>query len=429
MRPPAVEAHVPSYYAASAPLPAPTGPLAGRLDCDVCVVGGGLTGLTAALELAERGFDVILLEANRIGWGASGRSGGQLIFGYACEMHKLAALSSPADARLMFDWSLEAIDAMRARVARHAIDCDWRDGQLHVAIKPRQVDELRGYGETLARDYAYGGLQLLDRAGLAAHIASPRYLAGLFDPRGAHLHPLKYTLGLAAAARAAGVRMFEQSRALAIVRGDAPRVRCAGGEVRARHVVLAGNAWLGRLVPELERKIMPVGTYIIASAPLGDALAHACLPSDAAVTDINFVLDYFRLSADRRMLFGGRVSYSKIPPPNLAGSMRRRMLRAFPQLAGIEVGYAWGGYVDITMNRAPHFGRLDRSLYFAQGFSGHGMAVTGLAGRVIAEALAGDASRLDVFARIPHRDFPGGRWLRTPSLVAAMTWYRLRDLL
>ena len=429
MRSAASEPHVRSYYAASVAAPSPAPSAAGELRCDVCVVGAGLTGLTAALELAARGFDVVVLEANLVGWGASGRSGGQLIFGYACDMPTLAGLVSRDDAQHLWRWSLDALEDVRARVARHAIDCDWADGQLHVAIKPRQRDELQAWQALLARDYGYDGLQFLEGDALAAHIRSPRYLAGLFDPRGAHVHPLKYTLGLAAAARAAGVRIHERSRVLRIERGAAPVLHTAQAVIRCRHVVLAGNAYLGPLVPELDRKIMPVGTYIVASAPLGAALAEACLPGNAAVTDINFVLDYFRLSADFRMLFGGRVSYSRIPPPNLAGAMRSRMARVFPQLADVPVDYAWGGYVDISMNRAPHVGRLDGNLYFAQGFSGHGMATTGLAGRVIAEALAGDATRLDVFGRIPHRDFPGGPWLRTPSLVLAMLYYRLRDYL
>lgn len=418
-----------SYYAASAPVEPPGPPLAGELRCDVCVIGAGLTGLTAALELAARGFDVVVLEAQRIGWGASGRSGGQLIFGYACDMPKLAALVTRDEARLLWDLSLVAIEDVRARVARHGIDCDWVDGQLHVAIKPRQRDELRQWQQLLARDYGYDGLAFLERDALGAHIDSPRYCAGLHDPRGAHVHPLKLTLGLASAARAAGVRIVEQSRAVRLARGAAPVVHTAQGEVHCRQVVLAGNAYLGPLVPELDRMIMPVGTYIVASAPLGAELAARCLPGNAAVTDINFVLDYFRRSADHRMLFGGRVSYSKIPPPNLARSMRARMARVFPQIAHVPVEFAWGGYVDITMNRAPHFGRLDSTLYFAQGFSGHGMATTGLAGRLIAEAIAGDAARLDVFARIPHAAFPGGRWLRTPSLVLAMLYFRLRDFL
>jgi len=429
MRSAAPESHVHSYYAASAPIEPPGPPLAGELRCDVCVIGAGLTGLTAALELAARGFDVVVLEGQRIGWGASGRSGGQLIFGYACDMPRLATLVTRDEARLLWDLSLVAIDDVRARVVRHAIDCDWVDGQLHVAIKPRQRDELREWQQLLARDYGYDGLAFLERDALAAQIDSPRYCAGLHDPRGAHVHPLKLTLGLARAAREAGVRILEQSRAVRLTRGAAPVVHTAQGEVHCRQVVLAGNAYLGPLVPELDRMIMPVGTYIVASAPLGAELAARCLPGNAAVTDINFVLDYFRRSADHRMLFGGRVSYSKIPPPNLAGSMRARMARVFPQIAHVPVEFAWGGYVDITMNRAPHFGRLDSTLYFAQGFSGHGMATTGLAGRLIAEAIAGDATRLDVFARIPHAAFPGGRWLRTPSLVLAMLYFRLRDFL
>ncbi|MCC7121877.1 MAG: FAD-binding oxidoreductase [Gammaproteobacteria bacterium] len=425
----ATEPHVRSYYAASVPASAPAPPLVGEQRCDVCVVGAGLTGLTAALELAARGFDVIVLEAHTVGWGASGRSGGQLIFGYACDMPALARLVTPEDARRLWDWSLEAVADVRARVVRHAIDCDWADGQIHVALKPRQRDELREWQALLARAYGYDGLEFVAGDALAAHVASPRYCAGLYDPRGAHLHPLKYVRGLAGAAREAGVRLHEQSRALRIARGAAPVVHTGAGQVHCRYVVLAGNAYLGPLVPELDRRIMPVGTYIVASAPLGAALAARCLPTNAAVTDLNFVLDYFRCSADHRMLFGGRVSYSKIPPPNLSGSMRARMRRVFPQLAAVPIDHAWGGYVDITLNRAPDFGRLDGTLYYAQGFSGHGMATTGLAGRVIAEALAGDATRLDVFARIPHRDFPGGRWLRTPSLVLAMLYYRLRDWL
>jgi len=243
------------------------------------------------------------------------------------------------------------------------------------------------------------------------------------------VHPLNFTLGLAHAAQAAGVKIYEHSLAEKITRGAQPMVQLAEGQVRARQIVVAGNAWLGPLVPELDARIMPVGTYIIASEPLGEARARELLPTDAAVTDINFVLDYFRLSADHRMLFGGRVSYSGLTPPNLAESMRRRMVAVFPSLADVKVSHAWGGFVDITMNRAPHFGRIGQNLYFAQGFSGHGMAITGLAGRLIAEAIAGDSARLDVFARIPHRVFPGGRWLRTPSLMLAMLYYRLRDLL
>jgi gamma-glutamylputrescine oxidase len=262
-----------------------------------------------------------------------------------------------------------------------------------------------------------------------AQIASDRYLAGTHDPRSGHLHPLNYTLGLAAAATRAGARLFEGSRALAWEGGETVRVRTAGGSVRCRHLALCGNAWLGDTAPSLARRIMPVGTYIVATEPLGEARARALIANDAAVTDINWVLDYFRRSRDHRLLFGGRVSYSGLDPFNTANATRQRMLQVFPQLRDARIEYSWGGYVDITMNRAPDFGRLAPNVYYLQGFSGHGITLTGIAGKLLAEAIAGTAERFDVFSRIPHREFPGGALLRRPALVLAMLWYRLRDLL
>lgn len=423
--------HIDSYYAATAHPSEDCPPLVGATQCDVCVVGGGITGLSAALHLAARGYAVTLLEAERIGWGASGRSGGQIIFGYAKDIGQVAKVVGRDDARRLWDMSLEAMDLARVLIARHAIACDWQAGQLHVAVKPRQCAELRAFADEMARDYDYP-LDYLDRHALRQRLASPRYLAGLSDPRGGHVHPLNYTLGLARAARAAGVTVHEGSRVTAWRPGSAgqpPTVSTATGAVTARHLVFAGNAWLGRLVPALDRMIMPVGTYIIASAPLGHTRAAVLIPAGEAVTDINFVLDYFRLAADTRLLFGGRVSYTTIPPPNLRASMRARMIRVFPQLADVPIEYAWGGFVDISLNRLPHFGRLAPEVYFAQGFSGHGMALTGLAGQLIAEAIAGTAERFDVFARIPHRPFPGGPLLRVPGLLLGTLYYRIRDLL
>lgn len=401
--------------------------LQGAHDADVVVLGAGLTGLSAAIELAERGYRVIVVEAQRIGWGASGRSGGQLIFGYGCDTGKIAALIGRDDARRLFDWSVEGVDLVAERIGRYGIDCDLRRGHAHAAIKPRQVDELKAWQGELEQHYGYGGTELWDRPRLRRALASDRYRALLFDPRSGHLQPLAYTQGLARAALALGVQIYEGSRVLSVDDGDPVVFRTAEGEVRARFGVLGGNAWLDDLVPALERKIMPVGTYICATESLGAARARALIGNDMAVADINFVLDYFRLSRDHRMLFGGRVSYSRLPPPGLGARMRQRMVEVFPQLGDVRLEYVWGGYVDITMNRAPHFGRLRPNLYFAQGFSGHGIAATGLAARVIAESIAGQAERLDVFARIPHRDFPGGKLLRTPALVLAMLWYRLKD--
>jgi gamma-glutamylputrescine oxidase len=418
--------HAPSLYAATTQLPDASPPLEGDASADVVVLGAGLTGLSAAIELAQRGLRVVVLEAQRVGWGASGRSGGQAIFGFGCDQTKIEALVGRQEARRLFDCSLEGIALLHARRAAFGIDCDWRDGHAHVPIKPRQVRELQAWRGDLAAHYDYP-LEWWDRERLRATLASDRYLGALYDPRSGHLQPLAYTLGLARAARGLGVRIFEHSPVTTLRREPKPVLRTANGAVTADFAVLAGNAYVRGIAPELDARIMPVGTYIGATEPLGEDAARALIGNDMAVADVNWALDYFRRSADHRLLFGGRASYSTLPPPNLRATLLRRMRRVFPQLRDTRLDYCWGGYVDISMNRAPHWGRLSPSIYFAQGFSGHGVAATGLAGRVIAEAVVGQAGRLDAFARIPHRPFPGGRALRTPLLVAAMAWYKLRD--
>lgn len=418
-----------SWYAASAePLPAQPA-LEGDMDVDVAILGAGYVGLSAAIELAEAGCSVAVLEAERIGWGASGRNGGQVIFGFGCGESTLVSLLGRDDAKRLFDWSVEGVALIHARRARFGIDCDWRAGHAHVAIKPRHVRELAAWRDELAQDYAYP-LEWWDRERLRAQLDSPRYLGGLVDPRSGHLHPLKYALGLGAAALALGVRIFERSPVLSLVEGERPELRTARGRVRCRAAILAGNALVKGVAPSLDRRIMPVGTYIAATPPLGAERARALIRNDMAVADTNWALDYFRLSADHRLLFGGRASYSNLEPPNLRWVMTRRMRAVFPQLADVEFDHLWGGRIDISFNRAPDWGRLGRgNVYYAQGFSGHGVAASGLAGQVIAEAVRGTAERLDVFAKIRHRDFPGGRALRTPLLVAAMAWYKLRDAL
>jgi gamma-glutamylputrescine oxidase len=423
------ETHVDSYYAASANAIPDYPILAGDHSADVCVVGGGLTGTSCALELAKRGYRVIVLEANRIGWGASGRSGGQMIFGYSCGEAALERLVGPDDARKLWDMSLEAVELIRERVRTYGIDCDLAPGHLHAALKPRQMRDLEDWFSALANRYGYPSLQLWDRERVRSEVATERYIGGMYDSNSGHLHPLNYTLGLASAADRAGAIVFEGSRVTGISRGREATVSTDGGTVKCRHVVLGGNAYLGPLNPKLAARLMPVGTYIGATVPLGAKRARSLIPDNLAVADTNFVLDYFRLSADHRMLFGGRVSYSTVVPPDLASAMKRRMLKVFPQLGDAEIEYVWGGYVGITRNRAPDFGRLDDNIYYAQGFSGHGIALTGLAGKLMAEAVAGTAERFDVFNRIPHRVFPGGAPLRTPALVLAMLWYRIRDML
>jgi gamma-glutamylputrescine oxidase len=415
-----------SYYTATA-TPFPELPaLAGSERCDIAILGAGLTGLSAAIELADAGYRVIVLEAERVGWGASGRSGGQAIFGYSCDQAKIEGLLGKQDSRRLFDWSLEGVRLLHERRTRFSIDCDWRPGHAHVPIKPRQVVELRAWQDDLATNYGYR-LQWWDRDRLRDELATDRYLGALYDPDSGHLHPLNYTLGLARAAQSLGVRIFESSKVVKLTRGAQPVLHTAAGDVRCDAVVLAGNAYVHGIAPELDAMIMPVGTYIGATEPLGAERMRALIGNGMAVADINWALDYFRPSADHRLLFGGRASYSTLPPPDLRGTLLRRMRRVFPQLADVKLGHVWGGYVDISSNRAPHWGRLGSNVYFAQGFSGHGIAATGLAGRVIAEAIRGQAERLDMFARIPHLPFPGGRVFRTPLLVAAMAWYKLRD--
>ena len=421
--------HVDSYYAASANPSAARAALVESVDCDVCVIGAGLTGAAAALELAQRGYHVVVLEAERVGWGASGRSGGQLITGYGCDITTLEHLVGPEDSKRLWRLSVEAVELVGEWVASFGIACDLKWGQLHAAIKPRQERELEAWQAHLQQIYGYEGLRLLRGPEVGQIVRSERYRAGLLDPHSGHLHPLNYNLGLADAAERAGARIFENSRAIAVRMSEHPQVETAAGRVRCRFVLFCGNAYLDRLRPDLRRTIMPVGTYIVATEPLGTELAARLMPTDAAVADINFVLDYFRLAADRRLLFGGRVSYSTLQPRNLPRAMRGRMIRVFPELEQIRIEFAWGGYVAITMNRAPHFGRVAPNAFFAQGYSGHGMALTSLAGKILAEAVAGTAERLDVFARIPHQPFPGGRALRMPALVLAMFYYRLRDLL
>lgn len=420
-----------SYYEASVVRPTACAPLEGAVEADVVVVGGGFAGLSAALELRLKGLSVVLLEADRIGSGASGRNGGQAIVGYASGQGPFEEQLGKADSQRAWDLSVEAVDLIEQRIAAHGIACDWRRGYTYVADSAKKARALREEFEDHSRrgvvcDWAEG-------ADVARFIRSPRYVAAFRENTSGHLHPLKYALGLAQAAQAAGVRIHEHSPVTGLDRGRRLLARTARGQVTAKFGVLAGNCMLPEfgpaVAPEIAPRIMPVGTYIVGTAPLDPALCERLIPGRAAVCDNNFVLDYFRFSADHRMLFGGRVSYTTMTPPDLKGVMARRMGAVFPELKDVPVEYVWGGFVDISMNRAPDFGRLGDNLYYLQGFSGHGVALTGLAGQMVAEAVAGQAGRFDLFARLKHHRFPGGPLLRTPSLALGMLWHRMKDAL
>ena len=429
-----------SWYAETASRRQDHRALQGEVRAEVAIVGGGLAGLSAALELAQRGRQVVLLEAQQLGWAASGRNGGQALGGLACGMDEIEAQLGLADARRLWAMTLEALTLIHARRDRYRIACDWQSGALTVATSARKAAALRRDAERMASVYDHP-TQWLDRAALGLHIRSPRYHGGCYDRRGGHLHPLKYALGLADAAWREGARLHEHSPVQRIERHrSVTLLRTPQGQVVADQVLLAGNvhlpalAGVGALPPGTGARIMPVGTYVGVTEPLDPSEMDGLLPTRAAVCDSNFVLDYFRPTADQRLLFGGKVSYSTLTPPNLAGSLQARLARVVPRLAWRPLTHVWGGFVDITMNRAPDFSRLPPDgaagapIYLLQGFSGHGLALSGLAGKLVAEAICEDASRFDLFARLRHRPFPGGERLRTPTLVLGMLWHRLRDL-
>ena len=421
--------HTNSYYAASCGFIPERPSLKGTIKTDVAIVGAGFTGLSAALDLAEAGFNVVMLEGARVAWAASGRNGGQIWTGFSKDMDDIEAKFGLHHARSLFALSQEAKALIHERCVKYGIDCDLRSGLFEAALKQSHLDQMAASADYMAKTYGFEDYKLENRAGLRNHIDSSSYLGGRYDPTGGHLHPLKYALGLAQACENKGVQIYELSRVIAYQSAPNPVLTTSRGDVQADYVIFAGNALLGGLVPKIRPYQMPVGTYIIATEPMDAARAHRLMPSRAAAADWLFALNYYRLSADHRMLWGGRVSYSRLEPTSIAQAMASIMLTYLPQLTDLRVDYAWGGYVSITMGRIPHVGSLNDRVFFAQGFSGVGVALTGIVGRVMALAIQGSAEKFDVFARVPQRAFPGMRYLRTPALVAMMAYFRLRDWL
>ncbi len=401
-----------SYYAATASNWRPRPDPGSDYRCDVAVLGGGFTGLAAALACAERGFSVILFEAEYIGFGASGRNGGQLIPGLRWTASELEGALGREQADALFELCWQQ-NPVTARIAKHGIDCDLKPGHLFVAWTPADFDEMRREADYMAERFGWRS-EAVDKAGMAAHIATPLYHGGILDPQGGHFHPLNYAIGLARAAEAAGVRIVEGVRAT------------AADTAEARFVVNATDRWIGDTEPDLGRYTVSIMNYNVATAPLADA--DALMPSDAAFADSRFVPNYFRLSADKRLIFGGGESYSSTPPSSIADFVRPYMTQVFPGLADTRIDYGWGGAVTVTMNRLPHIGRRG-NVFYAHGYSGHGAMTTTLAGELIAEALAATAERFDVLADLPSRPFPGSKWLRRPLATLGLLYYALRDRL
>ena len=417
-----------SYYHATCNRSLELTSLDGSVRADICIIGGGYTGLSAALHLSRRGYDVVLLEARKPGWGASGRNGGQLCSGQRKDQLTLTEMVGTDTARHFWELAEAAKNLARQLIAEHQIDCDLKPGIAHPDHRPDYADGTRAYVDFLRERYDYDAIEYLERDEMAALVGSDSYHGGNLDMGAGHLHPLNYALGLADAALGAGTRIYRDSPVHTYTEGKPNRIVTARGVVEASHIVLACNGYLGKLEPRLAGKIMPINNFVLATEPLTPAQLEVINPRDVAIADSRFVVNYYRLSADKRLLFGGGENYRPNFPGDIAAFVRKPMLQVYPQLADTRIDYAWGGTLAVTLNRMPHFGRLgNNNIYFAQGYSGQGVAMATLAGQLIADAIAGEAENFDLFGKIPTRSFPGGDLLRWPGLVLGMSYYALRD--
>ncbi len=420
--------HPKSYYAATANLRTDYPRLVGEHSCDIAVVGAGFTGVSTALALTERGYDVAIVEANRVGWGASGRNGGQLIDSMV-DSEKIEKRLGKKAADTAYQMGVDCRDIVVANIEKYAIDCDLKFGYVDLAMHTKDMNYLREeFEQKQKRNYPHE-VRLVQKQDLHTVIGSDQYIGGMVNSANGHLHPLNLCVGEARAAEQNGARIFEQSPVTRIIHGDNPRVETENGFLSAAKVVLAGNAYLGSVEPKLTGSVISSGSYIIATEPLNDALATELLPQDMACCNLRVGLDYFRLSADRRMLFGGLCNYLGRDPRSITATLRPKMLKVFPQLADAKIDYEWGGNIAISLNRIPQMGRIQNNTYYAQGYSGHGVAPTHVAGQVLADAIGGDLERFDVFSRIRHFRLPGGKWFANPALAVGMLYYRIKDLL
>jgi gamma-glutamylputrescine oxidase len=423
------QAHVESWYAASVLPMADFPSLQGEQVADVCVIGGGYTGLSTAIHLRQLGYSVTVLEANKVGWGASGRNGGHVGTGQRADQDQLEKLVGMEHAKALWDLGLEAVDTVCQLIEQHAIQCELKHGNLHVASKAKEAPGLEEEVEHLSNVYGYQQIRYVDPVELGEMTSGQGFHGGTLDSGCRHLHPLKYAQGLARVARESGATIYEGSRVLSYSEGEKVTVKTDQGVVSARYLVLACNGYLEKLEPRTAGRIMPINNYMLATEPLPEELARSLIRDDSSMSDSLFVIDYWKLSQDNRLLFGGGESYSRRFPADMGAFVRKYMLRIYPELANTRIDYGWGGTLAITMNRMPDFGRLSASVFYAHGYSGHGVPIATLAGKLLAEVISGSAERFDVMASVPSQTFPGGTLLRWPGLVAGMLFYSLRDRL
>ncbi len=420
--------HTRSYYAATANARTDYPALEGAHNADMCVVGAGFTGIATALTLAERGYAVAVVEANRVGWGASGRNGGQLINGIS-GLAKIQQKHGDGIADMIWDLRWRGSDIVYERVEKYAIDCDLKGGYVEVALKERHFEDIQESAEERRRHNFPYRYEVWDREQTQSRLGTEAYIGGFACFRDGHLHPLNLCIGEARAAASLGVRIFEQSPVIGIDHGQRPVVRTASGQVTADAVVLAGHAY-SRLEPKhTSNLVFPAGSYIIATEPLGEDVVAEINPLDVAVCDLNEIVDYYRLSADKRLLYGGRCNYSGREPASIKSYMQPRMLKIYPQLKDVRIDYEWGGKIGIVLNRIPALGRIEGNVYYCQGYSGHGLSATHVMGEIMADAVGGTLERFDLFADIKHFRIPGSRWLGNQIIALGMLYYRLKDLL
>ena len=419
--------HIASWYAATANDKTVLPTLDGAFEADVCIIGAGFTGISAALELADKGMSVVVLEAERIGFGASGRNGGQIVNGYSRDFDTLERRFGPDTACKLALMSREGGDIIRSRVAKHGIECDLRDGGFFAAFTTKQLREFETIKKS-CESYGIDGMEMVGKADVGRYVSSQRYVGGMIDRRGGHIHPLNLLLGEARAAEAFGARIFENSRAVSIdISGKRPVVSTARGRVESRYLLVCGNAYLGNLLPKITERMMPVSSQVMVTETMDPALLDRMLPADYCVEDANYVLDYYRRTSDNRLLYGGGIGYGGQNPDNLTGIIRPNMIKTFPELANKRIDYAWSGNFALTLTRIPHVGRLSDAVYFSHGDSGHGVTTTHLLGKILSDAVAGHADRFDIWESLPSLPFPGGRAFRVPLTALGAWWYGLRD--